>query len=67
MRAGSAGVHASTPAEAQPALINRVRRAGDVARVKESYAGQHLKELLGRRRRGPREAAEWITAFPSPR
>jgi excinuclease ABC subunit A len=31
----------------------------DVARVKESYTGQYLKELLGRRaNRGKREAAE---------
>jgi hypothetical protein len=27
----------------------------DVARVKESYAGQYLRELLGRRSRGKRE------------
>jgi hypothetical protein len=37
----------------------------DVARVKESYTGQYLRELLGRRAKATskKQAAEWCRAI----
>jgi hypothetical protein len=42
-------------------ILDRSRTPEDVARVKESYTGQYLKQMLGRRSgngRGKRQAAE---------